>query len=374
MARRLRPVGHDDRLSVVDHLDELRHRLIICAAALVVAFAICYVENQQILKLLNSPLPSTASTPANHIGGLTGDQVKLGRDLRGASGVVAQLGHSGDLSASDRALFAALAQKLQAASKDLPRVTPKNVPITIGVGEPFTTTLTVCFYFALLLTLPVLLYQAYAFVIPALSAEERRVALPIMIAAPVLFTVGVVFTFLVVMPPAVKFLQGYNSTNFNALVQAKPLYSFEVLTMAAIGLAFQMPLGLLGLQRAGIINGSTLTRHWRYATVIIAVIAAAMPGADPVTTALETAPLVVLFLASIVMLKIVDRRDAKRALADLNVVGDEHAPNPFLAGWETADAADPRPEDVTRPMPVQPTGGHEDDTRPIPPDDHPTGD
>ena len=54
--------------------------------------------------------------------------------------------------------------------------------------------------------------------------------------------------------------------------------------MAAIGLAFQMPLGLLGLQRAGVINGSTLTRHWRYATVIIAVIAAAMPGADPVTT------------------------------------------------------------------------------------------
>ncbi len=84
--------------------------------------------------------------------------------------------------------------------------------------------------------------------------------------------------------------------------------------MGAIGLAFQLPLGLLGLQQAGIINGSTLTRHWRYATVIIAVIAAAMPGADPVTTGLETAPLVILFLASIVMLKIVDRRDAARAM------------------------------------------------------------
>ena len=93
--------------------------------------------------------------------------------------------------------------------------------------------------------------------------------------------------------------------------------------MAAIGLAFQLPIGLLGLQRAGIINGSTLTRHWRYATVIIAVIAAAMPGADPVTTALETAPLVILFLASIVMLKIVDRRDAKRALANLTEVDGE---------------------------------------------------
>ena len=73
--------------------------------------------------------------------------------------------------------------------------------------------------------------------------------------------------------------------------------------MAAIGLAFQMPSGCSACGQLGVINGSTLTRHWRYATVIIAVIAAAMPGADPVTTGLETLPLVILFLASIVMLK-----------------------------------------------------------------------
>jgi sec-independent protein translocase protein TatC len=82
--------------------------------------------------------------------------------------------------------------------------------------------------------------------------------------------------------------------------------------MAAIGFAFEMPLVLLGLRALGVINGSTLTRHWRYATVIIAIIAAAMPGADPVTTGLETAPLVILFLASIVLLKIADRRAARR--------------------------------------------------------------
>jgi sec-independent protein translocase protein TatC len=141
-----------------------------------------------------------------------------------------------------------------------------------------------------------------------------------MISAPILFVIGVVFTYFIVLPAAIRFLQGYNSANFNALVQAKPLYSFEVLTMASIGLAFQLPLGLLGLHRLGVINGTTLTRHWRYATVIIAVIAAMMPGADPVTTALETAPLVILFLASIVMLRIADRREAKRALAELNTI------------------------------------------------------
>ena len=119
---------------------------------------------------------------------------------------------------------------------------------------------------------------------------------------------------------------GYNSTEFNALVQAKPLYSFEVMTMAAIGLAFQLPLALLGLRHLGVINGSTLTRHWRYATVIIAIIAAAMPGADPVTTGLETLPLVVLFLASIVLLKFADRRDARRAAAELIKLGSVDGP------------------------------------------------
>ncbi len=226
-------------------------------------------------------------------------------------------------SPQQRAFFTAAATNARDASKSLPQSTPSDLPITIGVGEPFTTTLTVCFYFALLFSLPILLYQAYAFVIPALSPRERRLAMPIMIGSPILFVTGVVFTYLVILPAAIKFLQGYNSGDFQALVQAKPLYSFEVLTMAAVGLAFQMPIGLLGLQRAGVINGSTLTRHWRYATVIIAIIAAAMPGADPVTTGLETLPLVILFLASIVMLKIADRRDAARALAELTTVDDE---------------------------------------------------
>ena len=85
---------------------------------------------------------------------------------------------------------------------------------------------------------------------------------------------------------------------------AKTYYMFEILTMLGIGLAFQLPIGLLALQRLGTINASTLTRNWRYAVVIIAVIAAAMPGADPVTTGLEMLPLVLLYLASIVLLKI----------------------------------------------------------------------
>jgi sec-independent protein translocase protein TatC len=87
--------------------------------------------------------------------------------------------------------------------------------------------------------------------------------------------------------------------------------------MLGIGVAFQLPLGLLALQRLGAINASTLTRHWRYAVLIIAVIAAALPGPDPVTTGLEMLPLLVLYLLSIVLLKIADRRAAARAEHEL---------------------------------------------------------
>ncbi len=326
MAKVLRPIGHEDRLSIVDHLDELRSRLIVCGVALGVAFALCFWQSNQVLKILNSRLPPASTVSANHISGLTRDSVSAARHFSDAGSLLQTLSRSSDLPAGQASLLAQAAQQISAAAKALPSKAPANVPITIGVGEPFTTTLTVCFYFSVLLTLPILLYEVYAFVIPALSAEERRVATPVMIAAPVLFVMGVVFTYLIVLPAAISFLQDYNSAQFNALVQARPLYSFEVMTMAAIGLAFQLPLALLGLRQLGVINGSTLTRHWRYATVILAVIAAAMPGADPVTTGLETLPLVILFLASIVLLKLADRRDARRAAAELIKLGSLDGP------------------------------------------------
>ena len=318
MPKVLRPIGHEERLSIVDHLDELRSRLIVCGIALVIAFAACFWQNQVLLKVLNRALPATPATSSNHISGLTADQVKEQKAWSQIAGAADALAASQSQSATDRAHFAQLAQGAEAAAKALPKDTAKRLPITIGVGEPFTTTLTVSAYFALLITLPVLLYEAYAFVIPALRPEERRIAVPVMLAAPVLFLTGVAFAYFVVLPPAVHFLQGYNAQNFDILVQAKTYYSFQIFTMLGIGLAFQLPLGLLALQRLGAINAGTLTRNWRYATVIIAVIAAAMPGADPVTTGLEMLPLVVLYLASIVMLKIADRRAAARAARELS--------------------------------------------------------
>ena len=189
-------------------------------------------------------------------------------------------------------------------------------------GDPDNTEILRNFVQAVLAVAPyatgpaVLLYEAYGFVIPALNPEEKRTAVPVMLVAPLLFLLGAAFAYVVILPPAVHFLQGYNGEQFNVLLQARSWYSFEIMTMLGVGLVFQLPLGLLALHRLGVMDGRTLTRHWRYAAVIIAVIGAAMPGADPVTTALETLPLVVLFLVSIVLLRLADRRAAATAEAE----------------------------------------------------------
>jgi sec-independent protein translocase protein TatC len=313
MPKRLRPISHDQRLSIVDHLDELRSRLIVCVSVLVVVFGVCFVESPHLLNVLNAPLTHLSKTERNHISGITGDQVGERVHLLNAVGDLQLLAHSSTLASGDRMLIGATASQFKDAAKALPSKSPGPVPVTLGPGEPFTTTITVCLYFSLLISLPLLLYELLAFVIPALTPREKSFVLPLIWVAPILFFAGVVFTDVIVLPAAIKFLQGYNASQFQALVQASPLYSFEVLTMGAIGLAFEMPLVLLGLRAIGVIDGDTLTRHWRYAIMIIAIIAAAMPGADPVTTGLETAPLITLFLVSIVLLKAADRRAARRA-------------------------------------------------------------
>src|ERR1700689_744929 len=109
MPRVLRPVGHEDRLSIVDHLDELRSRLMICGAVLIVAFGICFWQNHPLLGLLNSPLPSSQKTAANHLGGLTNDSVRASRDIAQSAQFFRDLSRSSDLSLSDSALIAAAA-------------------------------------------------------------------------------------------------------------------------------------------------------------------------------------------------------------------------------------------------------------------------
>lgn len=171
--------------------------------------------------------------------------------------------------------------------------------VTLGVAEPFTTTLTVAAYAAIVLALPVLLYQLYAFVLPAFSPGERKVALPLLLMIPVLFVAGVAFAYFVVVPAALQFLLNFNANQFNTQLRAREYYSFITLTCASVGLVFQVPVGILAASRLGLTTPAKLRKNRRYAVLVSAIVAAALPGVDPVTMLLETVPLVLLYEASI---------------------------------------------------------------------------
>src|SRR3954447_24179022 len=240
MARQ-RPVNFDDGLTLVEHLDELRARLIVSISAFAVAAALCFWQNGRLLDIANAPLPDD------------------------------------------------------------------HTPITFGVAEPFTTTVTITLYAAIVISLPVILYQAYAYMLPAMTDRERRVIVPFLVMVPLLFIAGVVFGYFVVLPAAIKFLLNFNQSQFNIQVRAKDYYGFFTMTLGAMGLIFQLPIGILAVTRLGIVTPRQLAKNRRYAYVIIAVVAMVLPGTDPVSMLLEMVPLIVLFEASLILARVLGR-------------------------------------------------------------------
>ncbi len=137
--------------------------------------------------------------------------------------------------------------------------------------------------------------------LPAFSDTERRVALPIMLIAPVLFLAGVAFAYFIVMPAAVKFLLNFNDSQFNIQVRARDYYSFFSTTMLAGGIVFQLPLAIVAVTRLGIVSVAQLRSNRRYAYLAIAVLAAALPGVDPISMLIEMVPLLALYELSILL-------------------------------------------------------------------------
>jgi sec-independent protein translocase protein TatC len=236
---RLKPAKFDDRLTLVEHLDELRTRIIVSAGVLVFAVALCFWQNHLLIEIANRPLPAQ-----------NGDALE---------------------------------------------------PLTFSPTEPFFTTMKLAAYAGILISMPLLLYQIYAFVLPAFSSTERRVVLPMLLMVPFLFIAGTVFAYYVVMPPALKFLLGFNNDQFNIQVRASEYYGFFILTLIGVGLLFQIPVGVLAVTRLGIVTPQQLSHNRRYAILIIAIVAMLLPGTDPVTMLLSMAPLLVLFEFSVLL-------------------------------------------------------------------------
>jgi sec-independent protein translocase protein TatC len=312
MATALRSVRHDDQLSLVEHLDELRTRLIVSLVAFLVAFGFSFWQNNAILKIVNRPF--NEATNGHKAKGALARTSAFQRNIAALANADAAFSAavSADKGASPatKAAGAAVAKSAGRVRTSVPPVSRQ--PVTLGVAEPFTATFKVAAYAALLISLPIILWQMYAFVLPAFSPRERAVAMPLMLMVPFLFIGGAVFAYYIVLPSAIRVLQNFNSDNFDILVQAKDLYKFTIMTCIGLGALFQYPLGVIALVRMEILTVAQLRSNRGYALIVIAILAMLLPGTDIITMLLCMLPLVVLYEGSILVAALLNRRARKR--------------------------------------------------------------
>ena len=204
----------------------------------------------------------------------------------------------------------------------LNRPLPKEFkPVTLGVAEPFTITITVSIYAGFVLALPFVLWQLWLFFAPAVDPRSERKVLGLALFSVVLAAGGVAFGYWVLLPRAVHFLTNYDDAHFQHLIQARPYYNFIVTVLVGIVLVFQTPLVVLGLVYVGVLSSRTLRRQRRMGYLITAAVALALPGPDPVTTFLELLPMWALFEGSIWLAVLFERRQARGAPASATLGG-----------------------------------------------------
>jgi sec-independent protein translocase protein TatC len=242
---RTRRVDPEEQLTLTEHLDELRSRLVITVSVLVVVIAVVFWQWREILRWLLKP--------ASHA-----------------------VGHKVEL--------------LQTSPTDA-----------------FFTAFSLSLDIAILVTLPLLTYQIYAFVIPAFSREHHKQIRGLALMVPGLFVLGVAFGWFLVIPPALSFLLNFGGSDFTVNLRASEYLQFVTLTLLAMGIVFEMPAIMYTLAKMRIVSASLMRRTWRYAVVLLAVVAGVLPGADPISFVAEFIPLLVLYGLSYILVKAVDR-------------------------------------------------------------------
>jgi sec-independent protein translocase protein TatC len=180
--------------------------------------------------------------------------------------------------------------------------------VTLGVTEPFTTAVKVSLLAALAITLPILLYQLWSFLAPALEEHTQRVVSVFVAVATGLFACGVAFAYFVVLPRALDFLTNFDDELYDVQIRASYYYSFVALAMFGIGLAFEMPIFILALVRLRVLTVERLRRNRRIAVVLIVAVAILLPTVDPVSLAFEVVPLLLLFELSIWLAALMEPR------------------------------------------------------------------
>jgi sec-independent protein translocase protein TatC len=260
-----RRLPHGAEATLVEHLDELRSRLIISLLAIVPAFALAFAFHEQIIEWLTEPLP---------------DGKKL---------------------------------------------------VTLGVAEPFTTSVKVSAIAAIAIALPVVLWQLWSFLAPAIEPHRQRIILVFVLLATALFATGVLFMYSIALPRALEFLTTYDDDLYDIQIRASYYYSFVSLLLLGGGLAFQLPIFILALVRLGVVSSDSLRRNRRIAYVLLLVFAVLLPTVDPISLAFETLPLLVLYEISVWASVLLEKRLARRAAQEADGDGDQAGAPPLEA-------------------------------------------
>jgi sec-independent protein translocase protein TatC len=239
LPRRLR---HGEEATLVEHLGELRTRIVISFAALFVAFVPAYAFHEELIERLKRPLPD-----------------------------------------------------------DEPLV-------TLGVTEPFFTSIKVSFLTALAVALPVLLWQLWSFLAPAVEEHTQRIVSAFVALGTALFVGGAAFAYLIVLPRAIPFLVEFDEALYDTQVRASYYFTFVTLVLFGMGIMFELPILVLALVRLGVLTSGRLRRNRRIGYLVVVVFAVLLPTVDPVSLAFELVPLLLLYELSIWLSVLMERR------------------------------------------------------------------
>ena len=257
---RTKVASPDDRMTLVEHLAELRSRIIRSLLAVVVGIIVLLTFYDQVLNFLRRPYNTLCKHKPN---------LKCG-DLQ-----------------------------------------------FIGPLEGFTTRLSICTYGGIVFALPVIMWQVWRFVVPALHAKEKRYAVPFVLSSVALFIMGAIVAYWT-LTPALDFLISWSGTGVKANFQVSKYVSLVGLMIAVFGITFEFPVLLVFLQLVGVLTPQTLMKQWRYSVVIIFVIAAVItPSGDPYSMMALALPMTLFYVMSIAIGVIFQRRKrAAEAAAD----------------------------------------------------------